>query len=145
MDLHVSEGERACDHLTGHWFRHRALKCRIRTPLNSIICVLQSQFGQEYLIGASHTSRIGTGSCELLSNLTVEFIAKTKGSAAATIKNPKLSSKNDDRVDFHHSETVRRGARFGCRSGDVSSGMSPPSLGRDVDSEDDDACPVMGV
>lgn len=89
-------------------------------------------------MGLSHTSRTGTGSSELLSNFTVAFIAETKNSAATTRNNPELSSKNDDRADFHRFEMVCRGACLGRSNGDVSSGMSAPSRG-DSNPDDNDA------
>jgi len=84
----------------------------------------------------SITSRIGTGSSELLSNLIVIFIAETKHSAVAIRSNPRLASKNDDRAKLHCFCPV---VRPGSSNGDVSSGVSPPSGGNN------DACRVTGV
>jgi len=71
------------------------------------------------------------------------FVAEKKNWEAATNNNPKLSSKNDDRAEFHHSEIVRRGVCLGCSSGDASSGIdarSPPA--GNSESGDNNACGV---
>jgi len=72
------------------------------------------------------------------------FIAEKKNWEATTKNNPKLSSRNDDRADFHRSEIVRRDARSGCSSGDVSSGIAAPS-GGDSNPDDNDARRVTEV
>ena len=116
-------------------------------PLETILSTRQRVGSDENIpFGPiTHTSRIGMGSYELLTNFLTEiFVAETKNSATTIINRPKLSSMNDDRTDFHRSEMVRRGARLGCRSGEVSSGMSAP-FGGDSSSDDDDACRATGV
>src|SRR6266702_2245135 len=68
-------------------------------------------------------------SSKLLSHLTAKPIAEKKNWEAATSNNPKLSSRNDDRVARHRSEMVCRCAcvRLGFSRGDTSSGTDGPS------------------
>jgi len=50
----------------------------LRTIRNIINCAYhrRSQLGEECQFGVRHTSRVGTGSSKLLSNLTAKFIAE---------------------------------------------------------------------
>ena len=87
----------------------------------------------------THTSRVGTGSSELLSHLTDTFIPEKKNWEAATNNNPKLSSKKD----FHHAKIVRRGVCLEGSSGDVSFALiAPAGNARSSDNADKDVLRV---
>ncbi|SRR6266702_495735 len=142
MDAHVDERQSACNRLAGHQFSTSCNEMSGYVLFGQVLSAhLRVGSRRISIRGTSFTSRIGTGSSELLNHLTDMFIAEKKSWEATTRNNPKLSSKNDDRADFHRSEIVRRDASSGCSSGDVSSGISAPSGGLD----DNDARRVTEV
>ena len=123
--------------MTFYTLKHHVV---LHTILTWINCIKQKK--SQLRIGlsvqdASHTSRVGTGSSELLSHLTDMFIAEKKNWEAATNNNPKLSLKKR----FHHTKMDRRGVCLVGSSGDVSSWMygHSPLGGNSESGEDGDA------
>lgn len=135
---HICDRANVCDGLTRHDFRYcQTLRWdAYHSDLDQLhIAKKKSQ----PCIGLSveddsHTSRVGTGSSELLSHLTDMFMAEKKNWEAATNNNPKLSLKKR----FHHTKMDRRGVYLVGSSGDVSSWMYARSpLGGNSESRED--------